>query len=85
MNVLFRFAFADNAYSDIFILKNVQFLQNCLTVDHHIMMVSINKFHLYSWSKTRIFAASTITQYRLDNTIIIILFTQPLLLDERDK
>ena len=29
---------------------------------------------LYSWSKTQIFAASTITQYWLDNTIIIIFF-----------
>ena len=29
-----------------------------------------------SWSKTRIFAASTITQYWLDNTIIIIFFSE---------
>ena len=34
----------------------------------------------HSWSKTRIFAASSITQYWLDNTIIIIFFLtmQPL-------
>ena len=33
----------------------------------------INK--LYSWSQTRIFAASTITQYWLDNTTITIFFS----------
>ena len=41
-----------------------------------------------SWSKTRIFAASTITQYWLDNTTITIFFfwqCNHYLLDERNK
>ena len=47
------------------------------------MKLQNKKYHLKafskalhcSWSKTRIFAASTITQYWLDNTIIIIFFS----------
>ena len=41
-----------------------------------LMLWSLKKNSLHnSWSKTRIFAASTIMQYWLDNTIIIIFFS----------
>ena len=44
--------------------------------------------YISNWSKTSIFAASTIMQYWLDNTIVIISISDNVtdyLLDERDK